>query len=98
MPEAAGRYGYSYLEHPWGTVWSFGIPAASRNREAAQAYLLYVSNRENDLLQGDLSGSPVRTTTYRTGTYPWYEAVTGALERKNSFMSKGEERDPFLRH
>jgi len=85
--QAAGRYGYTYLEHPWGTVWSFGITSASRNKEAALAYLLYAANPANDILQGDLSGSPVRNATYRTNRHPWYRTVAEALERKNSFPS-----------
>ncbi len=83
----ADRYAYTFLEHPWGTVWSFGINAASKNRAAALSFMLHASGPECDRLQGNLSGSPTRRSTYLDGSRPWYPAVLGALERKRSFPS-----------
>ncbi len=83
----ADRYGFTYLEHPWATVWSFGINSASKNPEAAAAWAAHATGPENDALQGGVSGSPVREGSYKRGDRPWYPAVLGALERKNSFPS-----------
>lgn len=83
----ADRYGFTYLEHPWATVWSFGINAASGNPEAALAWAAHATNGEHDALQGGISGSPVRRGSYGRDVKPWYQAVLGALERKNSFPS-----------
>lgn len=82
-----GEWGYTYLENPWGTVWSFGINAAGINKKEALSYVLFATNEENDIKQGPLSGSPVRETSFRGASQPWYGAVLKALERKNSFPS-----------
>lgn len=87
-PQYADRYGYSYFEHPWGSVWSFGVTSASQNKLAATAYLLWATNAENDRLQGQHSGSPARLSTFAAGDdHPWYPALRAALEHKRTFPS-----------
>lgn len=85
----ASNYGFAALENPWGTVWAFGIPSASMNKDAAFSCLLHMTGAAADVLQGDYSGSPARRSTFNDTaawrTHPWFPALLECIERKHTF-------------
>ncbi|NLF50142.1 MAG: extracellular solute-binding protein [Leptolinea sp.] len=93
----ATKYGFASLEHPWGTVWAFGIPSTSNNKDAAFSCLLNLTGETADLQQGKYSGSPARHSSFidqqALNTYPWFPALLQCIERKNTFPSSPEFAD-----
>ncbi|MEI8131459.1 MAG: extracellular solute-binding protein [Leptolinea sp.] len=82
-------YGFASLEHPWGTVWAFGISSASQHKLEAFSCLLHLTGASADLQQGKFSGSPARRSSFENKKaakdYPWFPALLQAIERKNTF-------------
>ncbi len=87
----ADQYGFASLENPWGTVWAFGIPSASKKKNGAFSCLLHLTNASADLQQAEYSGSPVRRSSlknpYALRKYPWFPALLDCIEKKKTFPS-----------
>lgn len=85
------RYGFSFLENPWGTTWSFALNTKSKKNLPTLSYLLWATSQNNDVLQSDFSGSPVRQSTFNNkelnNKYPWFTGLVNAINRKNDFPS-----------
>ncbi len=90
----AADYGFASLQNPWGTVWAFGIPSASKNKDAAFSCLLHLTGKEADTLQGDFSGSPARLSTFNkpgaAAAHPWLPALLECIQRKHTFPDSPE--------
>lgn len=93
----ANQYGFASLENPWGTVWAFGIPAASKNKSEAFSCLLQLTGAYADLQQGKYSGSPARRSSFinpkASLEFPWFPALLESIERKNTFPSSEKFSD-----
>ncbi len=88
------NYGFASLEHPWGTVWAFGIPSASKHKDEAFSCLLQLTGSMADLQQGKYSGSPARRSSFTnqqaSSLFPWFPELLECIERKNTFPSSPE--------
>lgn len=77
--------GFSTYETPCNTTWMFVVNKSTKKPETCFEYLSYITNKENDLISGRISGSPIRISTYNNKVEieknPWYEANFDMLSR-----------------
>lgn len=82
---------FSHLKKPWGSIWSFGINAASKNIDSAFSYLCWATSKQADQAQILYSGSPVRLSTFRNEQfkklYPWLQVLESAINCSQCFPS-----------
>lgn len=82
--------GFTTYEYPCNTTWTFLVNKQSKKKKESFDYLMYCTNKENDLKSGRISGSPVRMSVYQNKQElklnPWYEV--------NYLMLKNAKRVP----
>lgn len=87
------RFGYRTLTTAWNVTWGFAVCTASSRPDRAKEFLAYLRSRKIDALAGEISGAPIRFSTYAEGriTHPWYT-------RQLEMIEKHARQLPDIRH
>ncbi|ACA55887.1 extracellular solute-binding protein [Clostridium botulinum] len=79
------KIGFSTYEYPCNTTWTFLVNKHTNKAKVCFDYLKFITNKENDLLSGRISGSPVRSSSYKNEEEikrnPWYKTNYEMLKR-----------------
>lgn len=98
LGKRAEAFGYSTLSTAWRAVWSFGINARSRRKEACLSLLRSFGTEAADRIIYPYSGTPLHEAVFEEATLPWKNAVRRmvAEARALPFLRFSEEKNGAL--
>lgn len=79
----AERFGYRTLTTAWNTTWSFAVSVATPRPDHAKALLAHLRSPTIDKMAGEISGAPVRLSSYEAGadSHSWYACQVEMIEK-----------------
>lgn len=99
---AKEKLGFCTFSTAWNVTWSFGIFAGSKNKVEAKKFLDYLRSKEVDKIVGNISGAPVRKSSYMEegARYPWYGCQLKMFENARALphmVFAGDKNNVFYR-